>query len=215
MKAVYPFVGGTATTHKFNLKDPRDLDAAFRLTFFGGITHSSTGITGNGTNGYFDTFLNPSTEFSPTTGGSQFVYIRNNTDTGVDLGAFQSVVNYRFQTTSRRNNIFLGGVLSNALLTIANTDSRGFFGVTREPNSGVFYSILGTNSYSTTDAYQEPNANITGFALNTNFNNTIYQQIYSNHELGFAAVANGLTTTESQNLRTAVITFNTALSRNV
>ena len=31
MKAVYPFVGGTATTHKYNLKDPRDLNAAFRL----------------------------------------------------------------------------------------------------------------------------------------------------------------------------------------
>jgi hypothetical protein len=30
MKALYPFVGGTATTHKFNLKDPRDLDAAYR-----------------------------------------------------------------------------------------------------------------------------------------------------------------------------------------
>ena len=30
IKAIYPFVGGTATTHKFNLKDPRDLDAAYR-----------------------------------------------------------------------------------------------------------------------------------------------------------------------------------------
>ena len=29
MKAIYPFVGGSATSHKFNLKDPRDLDAAF------------------------------------------------------------------------------------------------------------------------------------------------------------------------------------------
>ena len=31
MKAIYPFVGGTATTHKFNLKDPADINAAFRL----------------------------------------------------------------------------------------------------------------------------------------------------------------------------------------
>jgi hypothetical protein len=28
MKALYPFVGGSAASHKFNLKDPRDLDAA-------------------------------------------------------------------------------------------------------------------------------------------------------------------------------------------
>jgi len=52
MKAIYPFVGGTATTHKWNLKDPRDLDAAFRLVFNGGWTHSSTGATPNGTNGF-------------------------------------------------------------------------------------------------------------------------------------------------------------------
>ncbi len=44
MKAVYPFVGGTATSHKFNLIDPRDLNAAFRLSFVNGWTHSSTGV---------------------------------------------------------------------------------------------------------------------------------------------------------------------------
>jgi len=61
MKAVYPFVGGTATTHKWNLKDPRDLNAAFRLVFSGGWTHSSTGALPNGTNAYADTFLNENT----------------------------------------------------------------------------------------------------------------------------------------------------------
>ena len=64
MKAIYPFVGGTATTHKYNLKDPRDLDAAFRLVFNGGWTHSSTGATPNGTNGYADTKLVPSSVLS-------------------------------------------------------------------------------------------------------------------------------------------------------
>ena len=48
MLAIYPFVGGTATTHKWNLKDPRDLNAAYRLSFFGTITHSSTGVKGDG-----------------------------------------------------------------------------------------------------------------------------------------------------------------------
>jgi hypothetical protein len=64
MKAIYPLVGGTATTHKFNLKDPRDLDVAFRLSFLGGWTHSSNGILPNGLNGYADTFLTPSTTLS-------------------------------------------------------------------------------------------------------------------------------------------------------
>ena len=58
MVALYPMVGGTASAHKFNLKDPRDLDAAFRLVFSGGMTHSSTGVLFNGVNGYGNTFLN-------------------------------------------------------------------------------------------------------------------------------------------------------------
>lgn len=56
MKAIYPFIGGTASTHKWNLKDPRDVDAAFRLSFNGGWTHSDTGADPNGTNGWADTF---------------------------------------------------------------------------------------------------------------------------------------------------------------
>ena len=52
MIAIYPFVGGNATSHSFNLKDPRDADSAYRLTFSGGFTHSSGGVQGNGTNAY-------------------------------------------------------------------------------------------------------------------------------------------------------------------
>jgi hypothetical protein len=52
MYALYLYIGGTATAHKFNAVNPLDTDAAFRLTFFGGITHSSEGMKGNGINGY-------------------------------------------------------------------------------------------------------------------------------------------------------------------
>ena len=69
MKALYPFVGGTATTHKFNLKNPLDTNAAFRASFVGGITHSSTGVKGNGINAYFDTWIIPSNLFTSVSGG--------------------------------------------------------------------------------------------------------------------------------------------------
>jgi hypothetical protein len=57
MIAIYPFVGGTASSHKYNLKDPRDLDIAYRLTFGGGWGHTSNGIVGNGANTYADTYI--------------------------------------------------------------------------------------------------------------------------------------------------------------
>ena len=66
IKAAYPMVGGTATSCKFNLKDARDLDAAYRLVFSGGGTFSSNGYLPNGTNAYANTFLNTLTQI-PTT----------------------------------------------------------------------------------------------------------------------------------------------------
>ena len=77
MKAIYPFVGGTSSTHKWNLKDPRDLDAAFRLVFAGGITHSSTGALWNGTNGYANTYLSPATSLTTSSGHFSY-YSRSN-----------------------------------------------------------------------------------------------------------------------------------------
>lgn len=58
--AYYLYLGGTASTHKWNVKDLRDLDAAFRLTFPNGMTHDDYGITGNGGSYYANTFLDPS-----------------------------------------------------------------------------------------------------------------------------------------------------------
>lgn len=47
-KAIYPIVGGDAAKHHWNLKDPQDTSAAFRLLFSAGFTHSATGMKPNG-----------------------------------------------------------------------------------------------------------------------------------------------------------------------
>jgi hypothetical protein len=53
--AIYPLVGGTADSHKYNLKDPRDLDAAYRIGWVGTINHSADGFS-NTTPSYGNTF---------------------------------------------------------------------------------------------------------------------------------------------------------------
>ncbi len=83
-KAVYPFVGGTAAAHKLNMVDPRDLDAAFRLTFTAPVTHNANGITYAG--GHADTHLNPNT-VSPAAPLAWFNYVRGGNTTGLLLGA--------------------------------------------------------------------------------------------------------------------------------
>ena len=213
MKAIYPFIGGTAAQHKFNLRSPLDTDAAYRLTFNGGITHSSTGVKGNETNGYFDTFINAATVFSPTSGGSQFVYVRNNIATGHDLGVFAFTPSVsRMYIASKFGVSFETAGLSGGYSQFANADSRGFYGITREPNAGNYNSIANTTTYSTTDAYQEPNSKIYGLALIADSGQPL---AWSGHELAMACIADGLTLAEAQNLRIANLTFQTTLSRNV
>lgn len=59
--AIWPFIGGSAASHKYNLIDPRDLDAAFRLTFSGSWVHSATGALPDGSTAFAQTHFVPST----------------------------------------------------------------------------------------------------------------------------------------------------------
>ena len=55
--AIYPMVGGTAHSTSYNLKDPRDADAAYRLTFYGAPSYSSDGVLFPTISDYADTHL--------------------------------------------------------------------------------------------------------------------------------------------------------------
>lgn len=70
--AFYPFVGGTALKHSFNLCNP----ATFQITWNGGVTHNANGIKGNGTTGYGDTGFNALTSTAINSFHSSF-YCRN------------------------------------------------------------------------------------------------------------------------------------------
>ena len=57
MKIIYPFVGGTATTHSYNLKNT----SQYQITWSTGVTHTSDGVDGaNSGTGYGDTGVTPS-----------------------------------------------------------------------------------------------------------------------------------------------------------
>jgi hypothetical protein len=54
------YLGSAAGPASINLADPRDLDAAHRLRFFGGITFNAYGIRGDASSGYARTYLDDS-----------------------------------------------------------------------------------------------------------------------------------------------------------
>jgi len=213
MKAIYPFVGGTATTHKFNLKDPRDLDAAFRLQFNGGWTHSSTGAQPNGSTGYADTKLNDTTL---TTNNVHISYYSNtNTDyNGFEMGTYNSTnyglhlgIKYSGQNYMRLYDQDTGLVYSNnnglfVITRTSNTSSKGY------RNNSVYKST--TTSVNNTNI---PNKNIYLGALNDGVINNA--NFFSNKISSFASIGDGLTDAEAAAFYTAVQKYQTSLSRNV
>jgi hypothetical protein len=215
MKALYPFVGGTASTHKWNLKDPRDLDAAFRLVFSGGITHSSGGIQGNGVNGYYNTNFNLANNFSLSSGGSIFVQVATNiSQTSIEIGGQQNTPSFiRTQIAPRwSDNNFYAAILSTSFYLVSNANSIGFYASTRLPNNNTgFYGIKDNTSAFVSNAYAEPNANVGGLCRLEGVTPT---QFSSRTQI-FSGISDGLTLSEIANLKTAINVFNTSLSRHV
>ena len=219
MKAIYPFVGGTSSTHKWNLKDPRDLDAAFRLVFSGGWTHSSTGALPNGTNGYANTFLKPS-NFSQNniSGGS---YVNTNATFGSNLN--RTDVLFGASNSSFVNGFYLlpiSGIDSkdysrcnqdSASGVLSWTDPKGFFQIYRTISTDYVVKRNTTNSNRTVNSSTPSSNNIWIAALNNN--GSMVEA--SNNRIAFIYFADGLTDTEAANLYTAVQAYQTSLSRNV
>ena len=210
MKAIYPFVGSTASQHKWNLKDPRDLDAAFRLVFNGGWTHSSTGATPNGTNGYADTKLKVQTNISATS-HAYGVYSRTNDTTGTKVwGGFDSALSLFVQNNFTSPN-FISGTSSTLISYTANPTTGLLIGTRRSATDFQAYRSgvsLGTNTTNTTAVFD-------GNMYLGARNNTAGTDFYSNHQLAFGFLSDGLTNTEAANLYTAVQAFQTTLNRNV
>jgi hypothetical protein len=213
MKAVYPMVGGTASNHKFNLKNPLDTDAAFRMTFHGGVTHSSNGIT-FATNGYADTKWLPSAN-STTSNVSGGAYSRTNlTADYALLGALGFSFNGLLITPkSASGNTFYGA--NNYIVDgSANfvTDTRGLFHVNRDSLTVTRLFRNGTSISTTTPSTSEAPA----FAVYLGARNYAgTTQSYFNGNLAFAFLGDTLTLTEAANFYTAVQAFQTTLSRQV
>lgn len=211
MKAIYPMAGGTATTHKFNLKNPADTNAAFRLSFSGGWTHSSTGALPNGTNAYADTFFNPATDVT-TTSFSMGYYSRTNTNSIVcDIGASNSVLDYQAQLLIRLSGLFYGQVNSmGAIENVSNSDSRGLFLGSRTASTTLYLQKNSTQT-SFSQFTGAPSYKIFIAARNTNGS----PNLYANRECAFAFMGDGLTATNGTDLYTIIQAFQTSLSRQV
>jgi hypothetical protein len=218
MKAIYPFVGGTAALHKWNLKDPRDLDAAYRLVFNGGWTHSSTGALPNGTNGYADTKFNVNLFNANINSYSLGIYLNslsllNRYHFATAGGSASQVVGLRVNTASEKTGYLESTLISLVKTGLTTITQQGFWAISkRATNDRAMICADGTFIYNTGVGSVAQNSNII-FLGAQNANGTPAQYDTMSHAFDF--FADGLNDTEMTNLRTAIITFQTSLSRQV
>jgi hypothetical protein len=210
MYAIYPFVGGTATTHKFNLKDPRDLDAAYRLTFSGGMTHDANGITGNGTNAYYNTHFALNT-FALNEGGVSIYNRTNIAEPVADIGAIDGS-NIGISINSRTTtNIYRTRNANSTLGDVANIDSRGLF-TNQRTNGTEYYAYI--NGSKTT--YAIASVSLSAFELyGICLNNVGSPAAYTTRNQAACYIHVNLSDADVTNLTGINLAFQTALSRNV
>ena len=214
--AFYPFLGTTQAQHKWNAKNPLDTNAAFRLQFFGGGTHSNLGYQCNGTNAYANTFLIPSAVQNLNSNGLTVVVGTNNTKAlfSVEIGAENSNTQASsIYTRLQDSNTSVGCDLNtqSTRINISNyNNSKGIFTGTKTV-SNVHKLIRNGNVLGTGAG---------GGSLPTipfwigKYNSSIGPtQGFSNQRIQFTAIHEGLTDAEVVALHTIIDNFESAIGR--
>jgi hypothetical protein len=224
ISTLYPMVGGNATSHKFNLKDPRDLDAAYRLEFNGGWTHSASGATPNGTDAYAKTFIS-SSEIGLNTGHVSYYSRTNNSNPSTimaEMGALKSVPDsYTGLNIGASNLQYFRWNNGTTTPSVSTSNTLGLYVASRTTNTTMkaykngdvvagFSTTAPSNATTTIKMYLGATNNV-GNSLATNV-----PSYYSNRQCAFASIGSGFTTdVESQVFYQIVEKFQVALGRSV
>jgi len=210
--AVYPMIGGTSGSHMYNLKNPVDSNAAYRLSFYSGVTHNSTGSIFDGTSGYANTFLSASsTDLSQNSVSLWYYATGGKTVNGIAVTMGANNISLHTPFSNYGNNFSkVNDNFDGTYSLLDNNFKKGFFGVSRTGSASFNYYIDGNSFYSASATSITPTTNNLFIgAENGNGNAGNYTNLWC----GFAAIGKGLTTTESFTLYTIVKQYETILGR--
>lgn len=213
--AFYPYIGGTATAHKFNAVNPLDTNAAFRAQFFGSVTHSATGVQGNGVNGYANTFFNDQTVgVNRNNFGISFYSRTASVAVNCDMGHNTTSYTLMFiRATASNDSIYCYDDSTFVVNVVPN--SQGSFTITRQTsdaNAQRFYRN-GTLLASKTAFAPFPYVNNNMFLMARNSLGSPAN--YSSRNYSAHVIHNGMTAANVASFHTALQTLQTALNRNV
>jgi hypothetical protein len=217
LDAIYPMVGANAAAHKYNLKDPQDTDAAFRLNFVGGWTHNSDGAKPNGTTAVANTYYNLSSNLTTSNGSLSYYSFTNNAAADdVEIGALDnsgpggtstdSLIRV-FATPGGRFFASWGGGDPNAIIS----DSRGFYLLNAQTSTTVDGWKNGSELINNGSTLNRglPNLNVYIGALN--LNNT--ETFLSDRGCSFATIGDTVASGKEATFSTIVNNFQSQLGR--
>jgi len=205
-KAIYPIVGGVASSHAVNLKTP----GTYNLTFASGWTHSSNGMTPSVT--YADTSLIPNSVLSLNSTHISG-YIRNNIDSAGPIlssenaGTFANALYIWPKQSDALNSVRINDNTSSS--SAVSYDVRGLHVATRTASNVKKYRVNTTQIFN--DTHASTSLNTSSIYIGKSRNNANY----FNNQIAFSSIGDGLTDTEAANFYTAVQAFQTTLSRQV
>lgn len=213
--AIYPMVGGTATTHKFNLKNPLDTNAAFRLSFSGGWVHSANGAQANSSNTLADTFLIPSTTLTLLNTHLSF-YSRTSTiaNNNRDIAAFTANFTPSFSLGTNT-----GVLVSDHYWFSTNRVSRTIpnaqgMMLTSRTNDTTHKAYRNGVQLGATDTVSNAGKVMPSISLYLGSANG-GTSTFSNKQYAFASIGSGLTDAETLAFYNSVQAFQTTLGRQV
>jgi hypothetical protein len=203
---IHPIVGGNASAHSVNLRNP----GTNNITWTGGVTHSSTGALGNGTTGFGDDGFVLSVGQTLNNSGFSFYSGTNNTTNGIDMGCNDGATNTRI-------GLYFGGVrpiadISGVNINTGAARSDGFFTISNTSNV-VTKSYRSGSQINTTSSATIALTARSMYYLAQNTSGTA--GTFSNREMRFGCKHTGLTAQQAADLYTIVQRFQTTLGRNV
>ena len=205
-----------AAAYKYNLKDPQDTDAAFRLKIFGTWTFTPTGAKPNGTNAYMDTLFNPSG--NPDVGNN---YMSISAYTNSNLSGTNSNIIAAYDS-SRETGIApkwsgdtLYTVINDNVFTnigFVNNSSPGFY-IANKNNTGNITGFKNATKVINGANLSDGKTNLKLYIGARNLGSTADR--FSTYNIEFVHIGMGLTDTEALALYTIVQQFQTSMGRQI
>ena len=234
--ALYPMIGGTIGTVKYNFMNPQDTDAAYRLVQSGSSpTITMNGIAGDGLDYPFPAVLiNPSfnsniplSSIDPLSNhfitynvtsppGNQVAYPAESGVQPITIGSYYITLqlnsyHYGNNTTSHDNPANNSSVATFG----ANSTALGFYAGTRTSStSNLMYRNKGGTKTTATNTNSVSGLSYTGGATRY-LTLTTAGRAGSERRIAFYSYGTGLTESELDNYYTAVQAFQTTLGRQV